>query len=135
MNRQQYLTYIKEYQQRRREERRVYAVNKLGGKCINCGTTENLEFDHIIPINTNIHGRRISELLTASKSRLDKELELCQILCEECHKLKTAFEDRTHASLTHGTLSAVRYCKPICDDCKDVRNKYNRQYMQQYRKR
>ena len=125
MNREQYLVYIKEYQQRRREQRRAYAVNKLGGKCANCGTTEKLEFDHIIPINVGKGNRRISELLTARIERLNKELELCQLLCEDCHKIKSAWEDRTHASLTHGTHAALRYCKPRCKECKLFQKTYN----------
>lgn len=128
VNRAEYLVYIKQYQQRRRTKRREYAINKLGGKCTNCGTIENLEFDHVIPINEPKGKRRISELLTARIYRLNAELELCQLLCEECHKIKTAFEDRQHASKTHGTLSSVRYCKPICDACRIVRDKYQQEY-------
>lgn len=124
MNREEYLTYIKQYQQRRREERRAYAVQKLGGKCVNCNTTENLEFDHIIPIGQVI-GRRISELLTARKERLDKELKLCQLLCEECHRLKSAYEDRHHSSTIHGTHGALKYCRPRCDICRVFEKQYN----------
>lgn len=125
MNRQQYLTYITEYQQHRREERRVYAVNKLGGVCVNCGTDKDLEFDHIVPIRIRKGNRRISELLTASIKRLDKELELCQLLCNVCHKYKSAFEDRTHGSLRHGTHASLKYCKPRCTKCETFQRNYN----------
>ena len=32
-----------------RDERRKILIERLGGKCVKCGTTENLQFDHIDP--------------------------------------------------------------------------------------
>ena len=121
----------REYNVKRREQRRQYAIKKLGDKCVNCGSVEELEFDHIVPVGPG-YGKRISELLTWSLYTLNKELEKCQLLCKTCHFRKTTREDRIHADQTHGTLSSYNWCK--CDLCKEAKNKYMREYLPKYRK-
>ena len=126
MDRETYLVYIKEYQNKRRIERRNYCIEKLGGKCAKCGSVENLQFDHIVPFGTTMaHGYRISELLTCSKERLDTQLEKCQLLCDKCHAEKTNYIDRVHHSTIHGTHGALKYCKPRCDKCREFEKRYN----------
>lgn len=116
-----------EYVNKRREERRKYCLEKLGGKCVRCGKTEELEFDHIIPIKSSFN--RITVMLTDSLKRLNKELEKCQLLCKECHKIKTFHEDQLHAKNTHGTLSAYRWCgPPKCEECRAIKRKYVNEY-------
>ena len=60
----------------------------LGGKCVVCGATENLEFDHIDP-KTKLFN--ITVYVTGGKSKdvFMEELNKCQLLCVECHKNKT----------------------------------------------
>lgn len=120
----------REYNVQRRNERRNYCINKLGGKCVKCGSVKKLQFDHVKPIG-QVRGRRISELLTCSLERLEKELINCQLLCKDCHKIKTVREDRIHADQTHGTLSSYRWCK--CSICKEAKNMYMRNYLPKYR--
>ncbi len=38
---------IRENNTKYRKERRAYCREYLGGKCVVCGTTHNLQFDHI----------------------------------------------------------------------------------------
>lgn len=72
-----------EDQKRIRKERRQYLREYLGGKCVRCGATERLEFDHIIPadksytIGSNITCFSLEELIL--------EVDKCQLLCRPCH--------------------------------------------------
>jgi len=72
-----------EDQRRIRKERRQYLEEYLGGKCVRCGATERLDFDHIIPadksytIGSNITCFSLEELIL--------EVDKCQLLCRPCH--------------------------------------------------
>ena len=66
--------------------RRGEALEFLGGKCAICGSAENLEFDHIDPQQKSFS---ISGFLTHAWSKLEPELQKCQLLCEVCHKAKS----------------------------------------------
>lgn len=85
------------------------ALKLLGGVCVVCGTTEDLELDHIDPkLKTFNVGSR-----TVSEERYLEELKLCQLLCREHHKIKTAAAQ----SVEHGEgLSGKKNC--TCDPCK-----------------
>ena len=72
-------------------ENRRQCIDKLGGKCIECGVTENLQFDHINPLEKSF---AISETLHFSPKmkkdvKFDEELNKCQLLCPTCHLEKT----------------------------------------------
>jgi len=79
-NREEMKEYTKEYVRNRKN----LLKEKMGGKCVKCGTTEHLQFDHINPleksynISNNIH-----------RKDLDEELAKCQLLCSKCHLEKT----------------------------------------------
>ena len=69
------------------------------GQCVNCGITDPLllEFDHIDP-STKVGN--ISRLVyRLSSAELDKEIAKCQILCANCHRLKTAKEQGWYKDL------------------------------------
>lgn len=72
--------------------RRLFAINYLGGKCNNCGILNNLQFDHINPKNKKYN---ISKILMYKIDTLTEELNKCQLLCEKCHKQK-CFTDGSH---------------------------------------
>ena len=74
---------------------RQYLIDKMGGQCVSCGTTDNLEFDHINPLDKSLD---ITHKLTLKNAyqleEVIEELNKCQLLCEQCHKNKTHGPDR-----------------------------------------
>ena len=83
-----------------RIERRVYkrlwkrqryqiARELLGGKCAQCGSTEDLEIDHV---NRKKKRYRICDVVSRRLAVLKRELKKCQLLCSDCHSVKTANE-------------------------------------------
>ena len=74
------------------EWHRQHFLDYLGGKCECCGTTENLEFDHIDPNSKHLNftslipetppGYPYTELVL-------EEADKCQLLCKSCHEKKT----------------------------------------------
>ena len=86
--------YMREYMIRRWHKRRNDAIEQLGGKCINCGSSENLEFDHI---DADLKSFPLSKFSSASKIKWQEELNKCQLLCHECH-MKKSKENRDFCS-------------------------------------
>lgn len=66
----------------RRKRLKEQAKEKLGGKCVWCGKTENLEFDHIDPAHKTLTIGNIG----CSLDLWWKEVEKCRLLCKTCHK-------------------------------------------------
>jgi 5-methylcytosine-specific restriction endonuclease McrA len=129
--REEYNAYMREYMRKRIADRRARAIIQLGGKCVRCGSTENLEFDHIIAGSYDPKSRSgKGTMWTFSEKRFQAELKKCQLLCKDCHWEKTLDDTgKTSAKGTHGTLSAYRYCgPPKCEECKMIK----REYMQNY---
>lgn len=108
--------YMREYMLCRYHERRAEAIALLGGKCVECGTTENLQFDHIDP---KLKTMSVSKLWSVSKERYLKEIQLCQLLCKTHHIEKT----RRERSVEHGQgLTGKRNCR--CELCRPLKNAY-----------
>ena len=78
-----------EYKREKRKRWRSKCVEYLGGKCVKCGTTHNLQFDHI-----KREGKKyeITRRLSNNLNNLKEELDKCQLLCYDCHKIKTKSE-------------------------------------------
>lgn len=113
-----------EYMLARYNKRRREAIAKLGGACVVCGATENLQLDHIFRSEKSFN---ISQMWSISQERFDAELAKCQLLCGICHRAKNTWElDKKAAIRTHGTLSSYRYCK--CDLCKKAYSDYWQSY-------
>lgn len=55
------------------------------GPCKECGSWENLELDHVNPEEKESHS-----IWSWREDRRLAELSKCQVLCYECHKIKTA---------------------------------------------
>ena len=89
---------IRKQQREYNKEKRAICLEYLGGKCVKCGTTHNLQFDHIKREGKkyNIAGR-----LTNDFTILKEELDKCQLLCVPCHLDKTAKE---WADITYNTV-------------------------------
>ena len=92
--RQNNIEYHVEYQRKHSEETKDYlkkryyetlseCKEKLGGKCVKCGATERLEFDHIDPKNKSFEITR--GLLMGDREKFQEELDKCQLLCYDCH--------------------------------------------------
>lgn len=125
-DKEKYNEYMRVYIKDRIAKRIVAAQHQLGGKCVKCGATENLEFDHIIPANKSFE---ISGGGTFSEKRWQEELKKCQLLCKPCHQQKTLIDlgqDDVKGGQIHGTLSSYRYCK--CDACKKAHTDYCREW-------
>lgn len=88
----------REYQRRYMQARREKAIAYLGGKCVTCECESDLEFDHVLREDKT---RTISSLLSGRWERLRAELDVCQLLCESCHSVKTVGEQTR--PLEHGS--------------------------------
>ena len=99
-NREKIAEYARKYREENREytnkckrgynkKKKAICVEYLGGKCVKCGTTERLEFDHI-----KREGKKyeIGSKLSSNFDILKEELDKCQLLCYDCHKIKTKSE-------------------------------------------
>ena len=81
-----YNEYMREYMLRRYHKRRDQAFNLLGRRCAICGSTENLEIDHIEWQQKEL---QLNKMWSYKEARFLKELEKCQVLCQECHVHKS----------------------------------------------
>lgn len=69
-------------------DNRNYVIDYLGGKCTACGTTEDLEFDHIDPTTKEFEMSKPLSRKNLPEGYMT-ELDKCQLLCKACHKKKT----------------------------------------------
>lgn len=75
------------YMKERYERRRSEWIETLGGVCVECGTNERLEFDHIDPLSKEYSVAKI--LSGGSEAKVATEMAKCQLLCHDCHKDKS----------------------------------------------
>lgn len=114
----------------RRKERRSKLIEMSGGKCVKCGSIEELHFDHEDPEQQEF--RLNGNMLDGPWKRILEEWSKCQLLCRVCHVQKTKQDgswatpwnkgiSKTGDQLPeHGTeTSYVRGCR--CDDCYQAR--------------
>jgi len=115
----------KEYARQRWQARKELALERLEGKCAGCGSSEDLQFDHIDP-STKEH--KISSIYTYSMERFLAEVDKCQLLCRECHEKKSIKDAGKESSKgLHGSRSAARHCgPPMCDACREASRKYQK---------
>lgn len=101
---------MREYKRRWAAARRAEWM--AGKSCVQCGTTESLEVDHVDPSQKVSH-----RIWTWAIARRDAELAKCQVLCIEHHKAKTKAQRPMPA---HGTVSrySSKAHKCRCDECK-----------------
>jgi 5-methylcytosine-specific restriction endonuclease McrA len=104
--------YQRDYNRAWKAARRNRLIEILGGKCARCGTTENLEFDHVDPSTKKF---TVSAGLSRAWGALVEEAAKCQLLCKPCHVVKGA-ADRPKPQ--HGTIYVYQYWNCRCDPCK-----------------
>lgn len=125
-----YNEYMKNYMLQRYHRRRELIIDELGGECTECGSTEELEIDHLNPEEKSFDWGKA--LAGYSEKRIREEIIKSQLLCNEHHEGKTRkdlakkFGQREHWE--HGTLAGYRYCREEC--CKKAKSKSNKEYRQ-----
>jgi len=100
----------------------------LGGRCCRCGSRDDLEFDHI---DRNTKTVEITKITTYSREVILMELAKCQLLCAECHKVKTSEAHDNHQVEHGGGVSGKKNCP--CDACRARKREYMREYQQRRR--
>lgn len=110
------------YHLRRYHARRAEAIKILGGKCVECGTVEELEIDHINPATKEFP---VGAMWGVARAKYLKEIQKCQLLCKTHHTVKTTDEQA-------GEHGSRKRCK--CVPCVVGRRERMRLYMREYRK-
>jgi hypothetical protein len=115
----EYNDYMRTYMLERYHSRRAESYATLGGKCVVCGSCDDLQIDHIDPATKTLN---IAKLWSVSRERYIKELELCQLLCGVHHRQKTSVEQ----GVPHGGgISGKKNC--YCGLCAPKKRKYQRE--------
>lgn len=102
---------LRAYHRERYRLTRQKMYDYLGGKCVRCGSTENLEFDHI---DRSTKSFNIKGQLSLKNPKVKDELDKCQLLCRSCHERKTIEES---TGFTHGTTTGWQKAKCECVEC------------------
>lgn len=117
-----YNNYMKAYMLNRYHQRRTEGIIRLGGKCVNCETTEKLEFDHIDPKEKSFS---VAKLWSVNKNLFWSEINKCQLLCQPCHILKTHRDNGTIPG-SHGRTRYRQGCR--CETCKLDQSKAQKEW-------
>src|SRR5258706_7874062 len=119
-DREEYNAYHRRAQHSQYRNRILMAKEILGNKCVNCGSIENLEFDHIDQ-TTKLF--TITQRWNCRIDRFLEEIKKCVLRCNRCHKDRTSKQK----SVEHGGgLTGKRNCR--CEKCGPLKNKYNKKY-------
>lgn len=101
-NRERQRRYVRYWYRLRRKQ--WFAAN---GPCKQCGSSENLELDHIDPA-----AKRHHTIWSWSEKRRTEELAKCQILCRVCHRAKTNIQLRASTRLRDSSGRYARISAP-----------------------
>lgn len=124
--------YMRQYMSDRRLNRRNKLIEMSGGKCKECDSSENLEFNHI---------NRQDKNFILSGFNLDKPWALiieehskCELLCSNHHKEYTrtqwqngelaAWNKDLHGDYKHGSPRTYHELKCRCEKCKLAKRMY-----------
>jgi hypothetical protein len=122
------ITNMKQYSAEYYRDFVEWCFSILGRKCVKCGSTENLEMDHVDP-KTKLF-TITSRMAPKHRKAIIEELKKCQTLCSGCHAQKTGLEHsiafKKDRDQCHGTLSQYWRYKCRCDDCRKVYREYRR---------
>lgn len=97
------------------KNRRNKWIASQGNKCAQCGSDKNLEVDHIDK-SLKVHNPRVLWGMSDSNPVKIAELANCQVLCHECHLIKTRNEK--WVKYKHGDLMMYKNRKCRCDKCR-----------------
>jgi 5-methylcytosine-specific restriction endonuclease McrA len=107
--------YQREYDGKRYEKAAKELRERLGGKCVECGATTNLHFDHIEKKDKKFP---IMYFWKLKGPEMDEELAKCRLLCQPCHI-------KRHAAKC-GTRSKYVHHKCRCNECMLANRKYHK---------
>lgn len=112
---------MRQYQREWIKQRRV-AWLRANGPCARCGSTQDLEVDHVDPTTKDPLLRKGTSLWSWSEERRAVELAKCQVLCGSCHQTKTRLENTR--PVVHGRVTTYdkRGCR--CDLCRAVKSQH-----------
>lgn len=107
------------YQREWLRRRRADWIDSQGGRCVKCGSPDDLEIDHVDRATKSYN---VQQLWSRAKHIRDAELAKCQVLCYDCHKAKTLLEiPEWKPKSPHGTHN--RYANGCrCSDCRVAHN-------------
>lgn len=107
--------YMRDYMANRYHNKRQALIDRLGGKCKNCGATDNLHIDHIDRKRKTF---RAADVHSVSDEKVEKEIKNLQVLCKDCHHKKTNEAwDRGVNKSKHGTVWRYRKYGCRCPKC------------------
>lgn len=96
--------------ERRDRRRREWLL--ANGPCKGCGSWQALEVDHIEPGT-----KRFTVNFERGRKANEAELAKCQVLCHDCHAIKTKAERKVPVH-DHGTRAMYRQKGCRCDECR-----------------
>lgn len=109
-----------------RSERKAKLIDMLGEVCADCGTTDDLQFDHVNEDRqdpTYHDSATISHMIDGPWDKLIDEIRKCQLLCIGCHA-KKSMAYRWPTLPPHGSYSRYVNQKCRCDDCRKANARY-----------
>lgn len=114
------------YMRNRREDKKCRARQLLGNACVQCGSTIDLQFDHINP--TTKHNT-IANMFSHGEKLFLEEIAKCQLLCRTCHIEKTRIDfGWSDPDNRHGTHTSYTHDKCRCRECCQAHTNYMRRY-------
>lgn len=120
----EYNAYMNSYMLSRYKRRMEDIKQQMGGKCSQCGTSEDLHFDHIDPA---LKSFTIAKMWSLSEKEIQLEIEKCQLLCQVCHKKK-----HMSRALCGTPQKYWRGCR--CEECTNANRVHSREYRKNRRK-
>ena len=104
---------------RRRERywsRKREAIQILGGQCVWCNSTEDLQLDHI---NPSTREYRFPHFYKCGDKVFYEEVNKCQLLCRSCHAKKSVSErGRKWGKGIHGNINNYKKHGCRCELCR-----------------
>jgi len=108
--------YMRAYMANRYHQKRQEIINRLGGRCSRCGTSEGkFHLDHKDKAKKTM---RASDMHSVNDQKFENEIKNLQILCEDCHREKTKEAwDYSTPKPSHGTYWLYRKYRCRCPAC------------------
>lgn len=121
--------YMRSYMLARYHRRREEVIRRLGGGCAVCGSTFELEIDHIDPKTKEVSWKTLAGL---AEAKLEKEIKKCQLLCDKHHNEKSVL-DAGNKLAEHGTITMYSYHGCRCSSCREAKTEVNKRYKKKRR--